>query len=92
MVRTPRFRSSASRSVRKNAPQVDLVILISPGSRETRSEVGEASGQDFRQGRWLVDLPLGPVKRRLDVHQHDRRPRGAKLFRQRLSPRDEFVG
>jgi len=62
------------------------------GLGKARREVGEASGQGFGQRCRFVDQPLRSVKLRHGVHQHHRRPSGAKLLRQRLAPRDQFVG
>src|ERR1700722_10970003 len=62
------------------------------GLCQARSEIDKPGGKDFWQGRGLVDLALWPVKWRLNVHQHDRRPRDAELPRQRLAALEQVFG
>ena len=62
------------------------------GRGKARSEVGKTGRQDFWQRGGLVDPALWPVKGRLDVHENDRRPRGAESFRQRLSALEQVFG
>src|ERR1700677_664286 len=62
------------------------------GVGKARREVGKACGQDSRELRGLVDLLLRSVKFWYSSHQHNERPSSAKLFRQSLAPRDQFLG
>ncbi len=92
MVRKLQRLSSASRSVRKKAPQVELGDQNVAGRGKAGSEVGETGRQNFRQRGGLVGLPLWLIKRRLHVHEHDRRPRDSESFRQRLLALEQVFG
>ena len=76
----------------KNAPQVDLVIRMSPGSARPGARSAKPGRQDLGQRGGLVDLTLRPVKLRHDVDKHDGRPSVAESSRQRLAALDQFVG